>query len=125
MRVLIETDTGQYTEGEGRYVEHADGTRTAKAAAFAIGGLVLGACAIFIPIVHFFATWLFPLIGFVMAWRTFQTEAEILDINALCPSCEREVVIPGGAVTERRLEDQCPECMRPLRIKEVHGGKRS
>ena len=122
MRVLIETDTGQYTEGEGRLLEHDSGKRTTKAAAFALGGMLIGAGCVFIPVVHFFATWLVPLIGFVMAWRTWKTEAELLDIQAQCPSCERRVVIPGGALEEGRLGDQCPECMRPLSIKEVKGG---
>jgi len=125
MRVLLETDTGQYTEGVGRFVEHDAGKRTTKAAAMAIGGIVVGACFIFVPVAHFFMTWLVPLIAGVMAWRTYKTEAELLDIEARCPSCDQEVIIPGGALESRRLAEQCPECMRPLSIKEVAGGEGS
>lgn len=125
MRVLMQTDTGQYTEGKGRLLVHDPGKRTTKAAAFAIGGVVIGACAVFIPVVHFFATWLVPLIGFVMAWKTWKTEAELLDIDGQCPSCEDSVVIPGGAWENGRLDEQCPVCMRPLQITEVSGGQGS
>ncbi|MCP4804326.1 MAG: hypothetical protein GY913_22815 [Proteobacteria bacterium] len=114
--VLVRTDTGKSKPGTATLIEHDVSKRGPKAAALAIGGLVAGACSAFIPVVHFVATWALPLLGFFLAWRVWSTASELVRIGTTCPGCDKTVELPGGQYGGGRMEEQCPDCMRPLTV---------
>ena len=119
MNVVVKTDTGKQTTGVGTLIEHPASKRGPKAAAFAIGGLIAGACAIPIPGVHLIATWALPLLGLFLAYRTWSTATELVRIKTACPGCEKSVELPGGQYSGGRMDEQCPDCMRPLTVEKT------
>lgn len=114
--VRVKTDTGKSSDGVGTWVEHDASKRGPKAAGFALGGLVLGACALPIPGVHLIATWALPLLGFFFAYRAWSTATELVRIKTTCPGCEAAVELPGGQYSGGAMDEQCPDCMRPLTL---------
>lgn len=89
--------------------------RGVLAAAYAVGGLLLGGACIVIPIIHLVTTWALPLIGIVLAVRTMRRETIVTRVEGMCPACSKpiEAYDRGGDDPAWQL---CPHCDARLQI---------
>ena len=114
----IRSQTGKSGRGSARLDGLADSARGGKAAAFLIGGLVAAALCIWIPLVHLLTTWLFPLLGAAMAWKTWNTKAVFAAIEARCPECDAPLAWTGrGAAFP--IREACASCETQLEVTEA------
>ena len=111
----IRSQTGKSVDGEASLTSIDPATRGGKAAAFLLAGLAAAAACIWIPIVHLITTWLFPLLGAVMAWRTWTTEATFASAEAACPECGAALPLSGRGA-KFPLREGCGSCSTQLEI---------
>jgi len=114
----VRSQTGKAADGQATLSVVDPATRGGKAAAFAVAGIVGAAACIWIPIVHLITTWLFPLIGAVMAWKTWSTQAVFASATASCPECSHSLaLVDKGA--NFPLRESCTSCSTQLEITAV------
>lgn len=115
LNLSLTSQTGRSGAGSATFSTVDPGSRAGKAAAFLIGGVALAGVCIMIPIVHLITTWLFPVLGAAMAWKTWTTELTLDTVDAACPEC-------GAALGWRDmgarfpLRESCPSCDTQLQI---------
>jgi hypothetical protein len=114
----IRSQTGKSGRGAAELEGLADSARAGKAAAFAVAGLAGAAMCIWIPMVHLLTTWLLPLIGGAMAWKTWNTKAVFSSIEASCPECGAALAWTGRGASFP-LRDACAGCESQLEVTEV------
>jgi Mg/Co/Ni transporter MgtE len=107
--------TGQAVTANGEVVRYDDAARVRRATVRAVGGLVLGAVSILVPVLHFFSTWGLPLLGFFLAFKAYTTRAVVKPLSCTCPACQAEVTVDGAALGGPMLT-MCPKCMENLEL---------
>jgi hypothetical protein len=114
-RITLTPRQGQPVAAEADVRRPSESGRVAKAAAWGLGGLVLGGLSIFIPIAHFVTTWAIPLAGFGMAWWTMSVRAYVERVRGECPSCGKAFDVEGGPMDDP-MWVRCPHCKLPLQL---------
>lgn len=107
-------NTGKTSTMTGEVVRFDDAARTRRAAVRAVGGLGLGALSVLIPVLHFFSTWMLPLIGAYLAWQAYNTRELVKSLRGPCPACGEEVQVDGGPLDG--LRTVCPRCRENLAV---------
>ncbi len=108
--VGVRVDTGAHSQGTGT-IQHAR-HRAPKAAAISLAGLTLMAIS---PGPHGIVTFPVGCILLYVAWSIWRVRTKLVDVSAACPGCQAQVTLEGGSIAEK-MEDQCPECQRPLML---------
>ncbi len=80
-----------------------------------VGGVVLGAVSIVIPVAHLVLPWALPILGFVLGFYTLSQKGSLSDVAFQCPTCGAAAVVPGGEV-EDPMWRKCPSCQEPLAL---------
>jgi len=114
----IRSQTGKAGDGVATLATIDPATRGGKAAAFVGVGVALALACIWIPIVHLITTWLFPLLGGVMAWKTWTTEATFAEVTAACPECGVALALKDKGA-KFPLREGCSSCSTQLEITQV------
>lgn len=95
----------------------SDVVRYGRAAVICVIGVVLGACTLVIPMVHFFAPWGLPLLSAGLAAYTLSLRGNIHSVEGPCPACSRTVVLGAqGALSSEPIWILCPHCKEPLAL---------
>ena len=118
--VRLHTRDKRTVDGEADFVRIGGGAATVRALAFLVGGLVLGAGSIVIPVAHFVLPWLLPIVGVVAAVIAFRSRIKVPEVRVTCPECGSDAAIEAGA-WEDPLWIRCPNCQLPLRVELVNG----
>lgn len=119
--VAVRTDIGKNGVGQGQIEIAPSSARGMKAGGMGLVALVLLTISVTPPGPHAIIT--LPL-GFILiyaAWSVWRVRSKLVAIETTCPGCEAAVTLDGGPLAEK-MEDQCPECQRPLML---HPGKES
>ena len=111
----IRSQTGKSSDGQATLASIDPATRGGKAAAFVAAGVVGALACIWIPIVHLITTWLFPLLGAVMAWKIWTTEATFAEVAAACPECGAALPLKDKGA-KFPLREGCASCSTQLEI---------
>lgn len=113
--VHVTTRDDRASQGRAEVIRHGQGRRVGVALAVALGGAVLGAASIVIPVVHFVSTWFIPLLALGIAFHLYRQAIVVRRVDAICPACGEQVVI-DGAPWEDPLWLRCSACRAPLRV---------
>ncbi len=108
--VAVRTDTGQSSSGTGQL--QLASLRVPKAAGLATIGLLL---ILISPGPHGVVTLPVGSILLYVAWTLWRVRRRLVDVKTRCPGCQTQVSLEGGPIAEK-MEDQCPECQRPLML---------
>ena len=111
--ITLSTPKKVSNEAQAEVVRSSAGTQLGKALALAIGGTVLGAMSILIPVAHFVTTWAIPLVSIFAAWHIYKMGPHIQRIVGTCPSCEGAIDSEGGTAAPD-LWIRCPHCNEAL-----------
>ena len=110
--VIFRGQDGKEVPGRGELTRYGQPQRTIFATLYAVMGLLMGLPTL-IPGPHMCLTWVFPFVGAFFAWRTWSCEAELTNLEGICPACDApEIKLPGGQLTARgTLVQMCLKCM--------------
>jgi len=111
----IRSQTGKSGDGRATLAAIDPATRGGKAAAFVAVGVVAALACIWIPIVHLITTWLFPVVGAVLAWKTWTTEATFAEAAAACPECGAALTLKDRGA-KFPMREGCAGCSTQLEI---------
>lgn len=78
-------------------------------------GVLIAVLLLPIPGLHFFSTWMFPLLGAVVGGYLATKPGDVTSVAANCPACSADVVLPGGPI-EASMWRACTGCGAPLEI---------
>lgn len=113
--VAIQTDTGKKSQGTGQVRINPAGSRGAKAGGLAVAALLLMTFSIAPPGPHALIMLPLSFILLYVAFSIWRVRSKLVDIQTSCPGCEAQVTLEGGPLAAK-MEDQCPECQRPLAL---------
>ena len=118
--VSLHTRDGRVVEASAVVQRPSSGGRLAKVVGMAVGGLVLGAASIVVPVAHFVLPWALPIAGVLGAWMAWNTRAVIGEVRGVCPECSTAMVVPPYGAFEEPCWLRCPQCSTPfaLRLRE-------
>lgn len=103
------------SHGEGDVARTSAPMRTLLTVMWAAGGIIGGTACIIVPVLHLITTWGLPLLGIVMAVRTWRREIVIYQPQGICPNCDEKFELHGGATNETGWQ-VCPHCNAQLRL---------
>lgn len=113
--VRLHTRDKRTIEAQAEVIRYSQGARIGRALAVGVGGFVVGAATIVIPVAHLILPWLIPILGLFGAWYVLHTGARVPEVRAKCPDCGKEFAVEGGP-WEDPLWIRCPDCTLPMRV---------
>ena len=108
---------GKETPARGELTLYGKTRRATFATLFGVFGVLLG-LPTFVPGPHMCVTWVFPLLGAFLAWRTWTLEAELSNLEGTCPACDDPgLKLPGGQLTRAGTVPQiCLKCQARFEV---------
>ena len=97
-------------------VRHSTAVRIIMASMWAVGGFLLAAPCILIPVVHLVSTWGLPLLGILMGLRAWKRRVVIHNITGTCPACQQQIQLNGGSIDDMSWQ-VCPVCKAALKVR--------
>ncbi|HWB20516.1 MAG TPA: hypothetical protein VG711_09470 [Phycisphaerales bacterium] len=82
---------------------------------YIVGGLIGGFMCIFIPLVHLVTTWLLPIGGIFLGYKTMLKKVQLYTPSGPCPNCGHAMQLGGGSIDDRAWQ-VCPACKAPIVI---------
>lgn len=114
--IILEAPDGTRAPGTGDIVRRSKSSRVVRATLYVLAGLLTGAGSILIPLLHLVSTWLLPLVGIALAYRTMQREFVVRAIEGVCPSCKQAINLSGRTVQGGDWQ-YCPHCEARLTVR--------
>ncbi|MCB9684277.1 MAG: hypothetical protein H6735_04450 [Alphaproteobacteria bacterium] len=113
----LKTRRGVASVATAEVVRTSRGTRYARAVAICVGGILIGAGTIIIPLVHFVAPWGIPLLSFALAAYVLTLRGRVLAVEGPCPACgETASFGDQGTLSNDPIWVLCPHCKEPLQM---------
>jgi hypothetical protein len=112
--VILRARTREEGEGTAEIVRSTAQTRLGKAIGLALGGVLFGALTLPIPILHWVAPWLLPLMGFALAWFVYTQGPRISGVAGTCPKCDGSFTSPETGHHGDDFWVRCSSCNEPL-----------
>lgn len=106
---------GSVSVARGVVAKHSRGRRVASAVVAVAVGVLLALVFLPVPGLHFFSTWMFPLLGMVIAGYLGTKRGDVVSIEATCPACGKDVALLGGPI-EADMWRACPACKAPVEV---------
>jgi ribosomal protein S27AE len=113
--VSVRRRDGVVAVARAEVVRHSTFRRVSTASVSIGFGVFLALVFLPIPGLHFFSTWMFPLMGLVIAAYLGTKRGDVVSLETRCPGCGEDVALPGGAI-EANMWRACPRCGVPLEI---------
>ncbi len=113
--ITLRGEDGETAPAEATIEAYPEAARIGKAVGFFVGGFLLGGACIFVPILHFFTTWAFPVAGIVLGRRTLKIDRAFGPITGRCPLCEKPIKLRGGPIKASNWR-VCPECRKDIEL---------
>ncbi len=115
---LESTDHPATTGHADEVARHSAIARIGVASVYVIGGFLLAVPCIIVPVVHLVSTWGLPLLGILMAVRTWKREIVIYRARGKCPACHQPIELNGGSTHDATWQ-VCPKCKSTLTVRPV------
>lgn len=100
-------------EVEVEYFSPRQRTQVAVKKLFLFWGIAL--VSVLIPIFHFVTVPLFFGLGLFFAYRSYQSQGQVLTGETTCPHCQNKVIIQKAEL-QWPLSEICQNCARVVRI---------
>lgn len=114
--ITVRLRDGRTAPAHATIHRHGRLRRVASGVACVGVGLLIALLMLPIPGVHFFSTWMFPLLGLVAGGYLATKAGDVDSVAATCPACGAAVALPGGPI-EASMWRACPACKAPVELR--------